>query len=157
MSEQELLDVKIESRFPYRYSMGTIPSYFFRMIRDEKKIMGKKCPSCGVVYVPPRPVCGPCFTETAEWVEVGPRGTLVAYTVVYFTFLDPMTGARRPVPYGYGIIRLDGTDRRLQHFLWESDPEKLELGMRVEAVFADERKGSLADIIHFRPVEESDE
>ncbi len=154
MEELELINVKHETRFPYSYSMGAIPGFFFRMIRDEKKIMGKKCPKCGTVYVPPRPVCGPCFIETGEWVEVGPRGTLVAYTVVYFSFLDPMTGRRRPVPYGYGIVRLDGTDRRLQHFLSESDPEKLELGMRVEPVFAEERTGSLADITHFRPVED---
>src|SRR3972149_1492657 len=99
MMNQELLDIKVDARFPYRYSMGTIPSYFFQMIRDEKRIMGKKCPRCGTVYVPPRPVCGPCYEETGDWVEVGPKGTLVAYTVVYFTFLDPMTGKRRPVPY----------------------------------------------------------
>jgi hypothetical protein len=153
MEKIELLDVTVDAKYPYHYSMGTIPSHFFRMIRDEKKIMGKKCPKCGTVYVPPRPVCGPCFEETGEWVEVGPRGTLVAFTVVYFTFLDPMTGKRRPVPYGYGIVKLDGTDRRLQHFLSESDPKKLKVGMRVEAVFAEERLGNLGDIVHFQPVE----
>jgi len=153
MEGHELLDILVDAKFPYRYSMGAIPSYFFRMIRDEKKIMGRKCPQCGVVYIPPRPVCGPCFEPTTEWVEVGPRGTLVAFTVVYFTFLDPMTGKRRPVPYGYGIVKLDGTDRRLQHFLSESDPKKLKVGMRMEAVFAEDRKGNLADIVHFKPVE----
>ena len=153
MAEQELLDVRSEVKFPYRYSMGTIPSYFFRMIRDEKRIFGRKCPQCGTVYVPPRPVCGPCFTETGEWVEVGPQGILAGFTVVYFTFLDPMTGKRRPIPYSYGIVTLDGTDRRLQHFLSESDPKKLRLGMRMEAVFAEERKGNLGDILHFKPIE----
>jgi uncharacterized OB-fold protein len=151
---QELLDVRIESHFPYHYSMGTVPSYFFRMLRDEKRIMGRKCPGCGKVYVPPRPVCGPCYTETTEWVEVGPGGTIINYTVVYFTFLDPMTGKRRPVPYGYGQIRLDGTECKLQHFLSENDPDKLAVGMRVEAVFADEREGKLSDILYFKPVSE---
>ena len=154
MDKPELIDVPIQSNFPYRYSMGTIPSFFFRMIRDEKRIFGRKCPKCNTVYVPPRPVCGPCFEATSEWVEVGPLGTLAGFTVVYFTFLDPMTGTRRPIPYGYGLVRLDGTDRRLQHFLSESDPKKLRLGMRMEPVFAEERLGRLSDIIHFKPVEE---
>ncbi len=152
--DQELLDVKIDSRFPYHYSMGTIPSFFFRMLRDERRIFARKCPSCKRVYVPPRPVCGPCFEPTSEWVEVGPHGTLVAYTVVYFSFLDPMTGKKRPVPYGYGMVRLDGADSRLQHFISESDPAKLRVGMRVSAVFAQERSGNFSDLVHFRPVED---
>ena len=45
--KEEFLDVKFDSRFPYKYSTGTVPSYFFRMLRDEKKIMGRKCPECG--------------------------------------------------------------------------------------------------------------
>ncbi|MFO8057343.1 MAG: Zn-ribbon domain-containing OB-fold protein [bacterium] len=152
--DEELLDVKIDSRFPYSYSMGTIPSFFFRMLRDEKRIFGRRCPSCGKVYIPPRPVCGPCFKPTSEWVEVGPAGTLVAYTVVYFSFLDPMTGKKRPVPYGYGMVKLDKADSRLQHFISESDPAKLRVGMRVTAVFAEERFGNFSDLVHFRPMEE---
>lgn len=150
---QELLDVTSEAKYPYRYSMGTVPSFFFRMIRDEKRIFGRKCLKCGTVYLPPRPVCGPCFVPTTEWVEVGPRGTLAGFTVVYFTFLDPMTGKRREVPYGYGMVTLDGTDRRFQHFLSENDPKKLQVGMRMEPVFAELRKGNLGDILCFRPVE----
>lgn len=152
--EQELLEIASMARYPYRYAMGSIGGFFFRKLRDEKRIFGRKCPRCGVVYLPPRPVCGPCFGPTTEWVEVGPRGTLTQFTVVYFTFLDPMTGKRREVPYGYGMVRLDGTDRRFQHFLSENDPKKLKVGMRVEAVFAEERKGNLGDILYFKPVEE---
>jgi uncharacterized protein len=151
--EQELLDVTVESKFPYRYATGMM-SYFFQMIRDQKRIFGRKCPSCGKVYIPPRAVCGPCFTPTSEWVQVGPGGVLCAFTVVYFTFLDPMTGKRRPVPYGYGMVQLDGCSSRFQHFLSESDPAKLKVGMRMEPVFADERVGNLGDIVHFQPVGE---
>jgi len=152
--EEELLDVKIDSRFVYNYSTGTIPGYFFRMLRDEARIFGRRCPACNKVYIPPRPVCGPCFRPTSEWVEVGPAGTLVAYTVVYFSFLDPMTGKKRPVPYGYGMVRLDGADSRLQHFISESDHAKLKVGMRVTAVFAEKRTGNFSDLVHFRPVED---
>jgi len=153
MSVDRLLDVTVNTRYPYRYSCGTIASEFFAALRDEKKILGRKCPACGRVYIPPRPVCGPCWSPTTEWVEIGPQGVLECFTVVTFTFLDPMTGRTRPVPYGYGMIRLDGSQARFQHFLEESDPGKLRVGLRLEAVFAPERKGSLSDIQHFRIVE----
>jgi len=150
---ENLLDVTVNTRYPYQYSCGTIPSEFFRALRDEKKILGRTCDACGRVYIPPRPVCGPCWAPTSGWVEIGPQGTLECFTVVSFVFMDPMTGQTRPVPYGYGLIKLDGTEARFQHFLEESDPEKLRVGMRMEAVFAKERKGRLSDIKHFRIVE----
>jgi len=148
----KLLDVTVETKYPYRYSCGEIGSYFFKRLRDEKRIFGRKCPKCGKVYIPPRPVCGPCWSPTSEWVEVGPAGTLEAFTVVYFTFIDPMTGKARPVPYGYGLVKLDGCDSRLQHFLSESDPKKLKVGLRLVPEFEEERKGRLSDIKWFRPL-----
>ena len=147
--KEELLDVTVETRYPYKYSCGTIASEFFVALRDEKKILGRKCSKCGKVLLPPRPVCGLCWAPTTEWVEIGPQGTLEGFTVVYFTFIDPITGKERPVPYGYGLIKLDGSDSRMQHFLEESDPRNLKVGLRVEAVFADERKGSMSDIKNF--------
>ncbi len=151
--EIELLDVVSQANYPYHYSCGTIGSFFFRALRDEKRIYGRMCSKCGSVYIPPRPVCGPCFSPTIEWVEVGPQGSLECFTVVYFSFLDPMTGRKRPVPYGYGLIKLDGATSRLQHFLSESDPKKLRVGMRMEAVFEEDREGKLSDIKWFKPVE----
>lgn len=156
MGEQkksELLDVSYLAYFPYDYSCGRIGSFFFRALRDEKKIYGRKCSRCGKVYIPPRPVCGPCFARTDEWVEVGPQGTLECFTVVYFTFLDPITGKKRPVPYGYGLIRLDGAHSRIQHFLSENDPKRLYVGMRVEAEFNELREGKLSDIKWFKPID----
>ena len=151
--KEELLNVTVETRYPYKYSCGTIGSEFFRALRDDKKILGRKCSKCGKVLIPPRPVCGLCWAPTTEWVPVGPQGTLEGFTVVYFTFMDPMTGKKRPVPYGYGLVKLDGADSRMQHFLEEGDPKKLKIGLRVEAVFSDERKGSMSDIVNFKTIE----
>ena len=69
----ELLELGSLANFPYDYSCGKIGSFFFKALRDEQKIFGRKCGKCGKVYIPPRPVCGPCFAPTTEWVEVGPR------------------------------------------------------------------------------------
>jgi uncharacterized protein len=149
----ELLDLAAPAKFPYDYSCGKVGSFFFKALRDEKKIYGRKCAKCGKVYIPPRPVCGPCYAPTKEWVEVGPQGTLECFTVVHFSFLDPLTGKKRPVPYGYGLIRLDHADSRIQHFLSVNEEAKLKVGMRMEAVFNDDREGKLSDIKWFKPVE----
>ncbi|MBI3551384.1 MAG: OB-fold domain-containing protein [Elusimicrobia bacterium] len=117
--------------------------------RRAADFMGVRCPSCRKVYVPPRPLCGPCYRTIDEWVEVGPRGTLAAFTILRFAFLDPETGRRKPVPYGYGFIRLDGADTQLQHFLRIDPQTPPRIGMKVKPVFEDERAGTLRDIRHF--------
>lgn len=70
-----------------------------------------------------------------------------------FGFVDPDTGKERPVPYTYAYIQLDGAGSRFPHFLKETDPSKLRVGMRVQSVFEEERRGHLLDIRHFRTIE----
>ena len=84
-----------------------------------------------------------------EWVEVGPMGTLSAFTILRFPFIDPETGEKKPVPYGYGFILLDGASTQFQHFL-KIDPDwPPAIGVRVKPVFAENRQGKLSDILHF--------
>lgn len=135
---------------PFHYSAGRAASRFFAELRDKKRILATRCSSCGKAYVPPRPVCGECYLPLEEWVEVGPGGTLVGYTVVTFPFLDPLTGKPRPIPYGYGFIVLDGAATKIQHFIDETDIGKIRTGMRVEPVFKSERQGNFADIETFK-------
>ncbi len=153
--EQEALRVPFRMKIEYEYAMGANAERFFRELRDHKKIFGVRCPSCHRVYVPPRPVCGICFVEPKEWVEVKDEGSLVGCTVVALPFIDPMTGEKRPVPYGFAIVRLDGADTAMYHFLEETNPQKIHVGQRVKAVFREDRKGSLRDILHFRTLEGS--
>jgi len=123
-------------------------------LKHNSRIVGIKCPKCSHVYVPPRQVCGRCFIEMDEFVEVSNRGILQSFTVVYFSFLDPETGKKRPVPYGYGRIKLDGADSDFLYFLEESDFKKLKIGVRVEAVYNENRIGSFKDIKYFKKVED---
>lgn len=149
-----LLVAEFAAKFPYDYSAGRYASYFFKMLKEEKKIMGIGCPKCQRIFVPPRPACGYCFVQNTNWVDLGDEGTLWGYTIVQFPFLDPLTGVERPIPYGYGFIELKGASTRLQHFVTASDLNKLRIGMRMKAVFREERKGSLTDILHFQAIEE---
>jgi len=138
----------------YQYAVGQYGTRFFTELRDHARFVGVQCLECGRVYVPPRPVCGICYRELQEWVEVGPGGTIVGWTVVRIPFIDPMTGERRPVPYGFAIVRLDGASTSLYHFLDETDERKIRVGQRVCAVFREKREGSLRDVLHFRLLEE---
>jgi uncharacterized protein len=148
--------IRLEQRITlqYRFAAGHHASRFFEALRTEGKILATRDAE-GNVMVPPRPVCGLSSLPMEEWVEVGPGGTLAGCTIVYVPFIDPMTGQQRPVPYGFGLIRFDGADTNIYHLLDETDPEKIGVGKRVEAVFKpqEERVGSLADIRHFRLVD----
>lgn len=143
-----------QANFEYDYAGGTYASRFMAELRDNAKLHGTRCTNCERVLVPPRPICGICAAPTGEWVAVGPQGSITGFTVVEVPFIDPMTGVQRPVPYGFAFIKLAGADTNIYHFLEESQHDKLRVGMTVEAVFREERVGSMADITYFRTVEE---
>ena len=132
---------KMEAEFNWSY--GKI-SRFFRELMDNKRIMGTKCPECGTVFCPPTSDCPKCWIP-AEWVEVGPQGTVLHFSIIHL----PNLWMKRKVPYTIGLIKLDGADTGLMHFVNETDIEKLKTRPRVEAVFADKRKGYITDIEHF--------
>jgi len=153
MSELERLIMKSgDAQQPFNYAVGMHGSRFFNALK-EKKILGIKCPKCRKVYVPPRRVCGPCYEEMKEFVEVGPQGVIGTFTILRYAFIDPETGEQKPVPYGYGFVRLDGADTLFQHYIDISEESSLKIGARVEPVFADQLKGMITDIKHFRTID----
>jgi uncharacterized OB-fold protein len=97
-----------------------VGSRFLIELRDNKKIMGTRCPTCNLVYVPARSVCRDCFSELSEWVEVSQKGTLLTYTVAHQS--NPIQPVSTPIVYG--IVQLDGADTGFVHMLGEVDPEK---------------------------------
>ncbi len=133
---------------PNTYTAGAVGSRFLIEIRDNKKIMGTRCSTCDVVYVPARSVCKHCFSQLDKWVEVSDKGTLLTYTVA------GQSNGVQPVdpPIIYGIVQLDGASTGMVHMLSEVDFEKLAIGMRVRAVFAEKRVGSILDIKYFAPL-----
>jgi uncharacterized OB-fold protein len=133
-----------------RYCAGKIGSLFYTMLRDEEKILGVKCARCNKVFWPPRETCGRCFSKLSEadMVEIGPNGTLETFTLVtYKERIHP-----REAPFVYGIIRLDGADTGMAHFIDEVPYEELKIGMKVRPVFSEERRGNILDIKHFKPL-----
>ena len=135
---------------PNTYSAGAVGSRFLIELRDNKKIMGTRCPTCNLVYVPARSACRDCFGELSEWVEVSQKGTVLTYTVTYQS--NPIQPVSTPIVYG--IVQLDGADTGFVHMLGEVDPQKLKVGTKVKAVFKSkkERQGSILDIKYFKPL-----
>ena len=135
-------------KVPYTWSVGEVGSRFFVELRDHKKIFGTRCPVCKKVIVPARKICGQCFRQTDDWVEVGDQGIIQTFTVV--RYLSPVQPLKPP--FGYGIIRLDGADTAMTHLLYGSDPATWAVGMRARAVFKEEREGNILDIAYFQPL-----
>jgi len=133
---------------PNTYSAGAVGSRFLIELRDNKRIMGIRCPTCNRVYVPARSVCKDCFAQLNEWVEVSDKGTLLTYTVCH----QPNRVQPMDPPLIYGIIQLDGADNGFVHMLGGVDPEQLRIGMRVQAVFKEKREASILDIKYFKPL-----
>jgi len=135
---------------PYSWWAGDTASKFFISLRDEQKIIATRCGNCKKIFVPPRKVCPTCFTENTEWVNVSDEGMLVSYSIARRQLKSiPLD---KKVPVIWGLIKLDGADTAMLHYLGDVNPSELTIGMRVKAVFAQTRTGSIRDISHFRPV-----
>lgn len=144
--EEEIVKVPDKIEVHYLLSYGRI-SKFFRDLRDKGKILGTRCPNCGLVYCPPTSDCARCYLPT-EWVELSGQGTLLAYTVCYM----PPPNYEGKIPYIVGLVRLDGGDTALWHYIAEIEPEQVRKGMRVQAVLREAREGKITDISHFKPL-----
>lgn len=118
----------------------------------EKKLIGKRCPGCQMVYMPPRGSCPTCVLAMTEAVEVGQRGTVTTFSVVRF----PFEGQVLTPPYACAHILLDGADVPLLHVVGNCDVDDVRMGMRVEAVWAEDIQPTLASVRYFVPCDEPD-
>ncbi len=140
--------VEGELSIPYRHAAGRHAERFSREMRDNRRIMGVRCSRCEAVLLPPRPYCGFCFEPATEWVEVADEGELVTFTSVQG---DP-DAAVFEEPRIRALIMLDGAGVHFPHVLGEVAPDDVSEGMRVKAVWSEDRNGTLSDIKYFRPI-----
>jgi len=155
---EELLSIEFPMELEYQWAAGPNLQRFFEELK-EGTIIGNRCPQCKRILIPPVNVCGRCHVEMGDVVKLSPKGTVISYNFVVDPLFDSALGAMRPVPYTSVAIVLDGNPTAtFSHILDESDPHKVTVGMRVEAVFKppSERKGLISDIIHFRPLSDGE-
>lgn len=126
---------------PFKYAAGEAGSAFFSGLRDEQVVRGARCAQCARVYVPLRTFCAQCGHDELSPVEVGPGGTLAAWTDM------PGRGV-------FALVLLDGADAPMLHRLLPG-AAPIAAGMRVRARFAVERTGSILDLEGFAPEDEA--
>ena len=140
----------------YEHAFGPYYGRLFDEIKTNRRIMGVRCPHCEKVMVPPREICDVCHVPTSTWVELPHTGTVRAMSVINLEF----RGQRRPPPYIYAEIMLDGASTRLIHNVGGLDmnraKELVKPGTRVRAVWREEKTGSLDDISHFEIIDQGD-
>jgi uncharacterized OB-fold protein len=138
-----------EDRIPirHRYTPGVAGEAFFAGLKERGEFLAARCEACSITYCPPRLFCERCFDGPLDADRtVGPEGTLEALTVGSVG----VEGEPLPEAVTVGLVRLDGADTVLVHFLLEA--EGLSTGTRVEAVLqpASKRVGSILDVRGFR-------
>ncbi|HEV8563804.1 MAG TPA: Zn-ribbon domain-containing OB-fold protein [Actinomycetota bacterium] len=139
---------KIPGELPvrFRYTPGVANTTFFEALRDRGVLLGSRCSSCAVTYLPARLFCERCFAELTADVECGPEGTVESWTVGHVGVdddpLDP--------PVILALVKLDGADTVLMHHLASDGTPAI--GMRVRAIVRDDRSGSINDLEGFVPV-----
>jgi len=89
-----------------------------------------------------------------EYIPLKDTGTVNTFSLCYVTW-DVQRIKDPEIP---AVINIDGASplHGIMHMLAEVDPKAVKIGMRVQAVWkpADERKGSINDILYFKPIEE---
>lgn len=138
-------------RLDYTIAAGREQSRFLRAIR-ERRLLGRRCPECTKVYLPPRGACPRCGVMTAEDVEVAARGTVTTWCVTHV----PYEGQTLELPYVTASVLLDGADLPFYFLIQGIAAPDMRMGMRVEGVWADELGPTLDSIRYFKPSGEPD-
>jgi len=131
----------------YRRTKGEL-SEFFLALKEEKKILGCKCSSCGLVRVPPFlthcPDCNFAATETVEVEQVGIMNSTPPITYFATSLFQDMA------PYGRGRVIFGGADTAMSVILYTTTgilvPGLIRKGTEVKLVFRDDRIGSVKDV-----------
>jgi len=144
---QEYLIVNDTMYTFYRRSRGEF-SAFFLALRDEKKLLGCRCTSCGLVRVPPFlthcPECNFTPTELIEVEQVGVMNSTPPITYFATALFQDMA------PYGRGRVIFRGADTAMSVNLYTTTgilvPELINKGTEVKLVFRDKRNGDVKDV-----------
>jgi uncharacterized OB-fold protein len=147
----EATRIKFDLKAEYAYDMGYAVSRYLLGLK-QGKIVGIKCHKCGRILVPPRAFCEQCYVPIDDFVELSGRGKVNTFSISYVKW-DASRIEKPEIP---AVIELEGASSGvgILHVLGEVDPKDVHVGMKVEAVFKEEkaRQGEITDILYFRPV-----
>lgn len=136
----ELPPVHYTLEYPYTRTTGPVVGPFLTALRDGR-LLGIRC---GDRVICPPVENDPDSGETlpADFVEVGPGGTVTAFTWI----AEPTRKHPFQEPFAFALIRLDGADTAMVHALKAAGPEAVSTGMRVRAQWREERRSAITDV-----------
>ena len=109
----------------------TSQNEFFWTSGADGRLRVQECASCAALIQPPQPVCRYCRGQQMGVRAVSGFATLVGFTVSHRFSLPGL-----PAPYVVAQVAIEEDPRvRLTTNAIDCDPERLELGMRMEVVF----------------------
>jgi len=102
---------------------------FYKFI-SERKLMAAKCRKCGMILVPPRPMCTDCYSKDLEWAQLKGEGKLLSYTVIH---VSPKQ-FESMIPYAVGIVQL-AEGPQLPGMIRDIELDKIRVGMKLRVDF----------------------
>jgi uncharacterized OB-fold protein len=148
VSQSDILNQAFELGYTYTRSTGPVVGRFLTGLRD-RRILGIRA-SDGRVIVPPMEYDPDTAAALDEFVEVGQEGEIVSWAWVKV----PREAHPSEAPFAWAMIRLDGADVPMVHWVRAPNEHALAIGTRVRAVWSEETVGFITDIQCFEPVPE---
>ena len=137
----------------YEFTAGEASQNFLNGLA-EGKLLGRRCPVDGKVYVPSRGSCPEHAIALTDSIEVKDTGTVTTFCIVRI----PAENLSVDPPFVAAHVLLDGADIPFFALIQECDAADVRMGMRVEAVWAPKEDWgpTFENIRYFRPIDEPD-
>jgi uncharacterized OB-fold protein len=144
---QEVLVADHAIEYKYTRSTGPVIGAFLTALRD-RRIVGVRTAD-GRVLVPPAEYDPVTSEDLSEIVGVADEGVVTTWA-----WNDtPRLGQPLDRPFAWALVKLDGADTGLLAAVDVPDANAIGTGMRVRARWAEQRVGSIRDLVCFEPVE----
>lgn len=133
------------SYLPAKPPHPTVETQPFWDATAEGRIDLAVCDDCGFIPFYPRLMCSECQSTDMTWTTMSGRGTVYSYSV---TRAGVSRTWKEHLPFVLAYVQLDEGPIMLTNIV-QCDPELVEIGMAVTAVFDDTGEGTA--IIRFIP------
>jgi uncharacterized protein len=143
MTDPDVLNAPHAIDYTYTRSTGPIIGAFLTGLRD-RTIVGVRGAD-GRVLVPAIDYDPVTSEDLSELVEVADTGVVTTWA----WNAEPVAGQPLTHPFAWALIRLDGADTAMLAAVDVSDASRIATGDRVKARWADERVGSIRDLVCF--------
>ena len=112
--------------YPLQDENNTRISQFFKNLK-EGRLTTTQCGKCQKLLWPPRIICPECLSDKLEWIDLGTKGELYAFTEVR---LGAPLGFVQDVPFCIGFVKI--SELLLSTRLDDTAYEELHIGDKVQ-------------------------